>query len=147
VGSRVHAGLGPAGLAVVITVIVVLFLAFASTLPSRAQTKLIGKWGIDVEKLGDMEEIKKMPADQREKAIEMAKSFAGSMSFEFTNEKLIMEAMGQKKEGTYKVTKAEGKKLTIEATLDGKTETFEADVAGEGVILGKGKEKFALKRK
>jgi hypothetical protein len=58
-----------------------------------------------------------------------------------------MEAMGQKKEGTYKVTKAEGKKLTIEATLDGKTETFEADVAGEGVILGKGKEKFALKRK
>ena len=113
----------------------------------NAADKLVGKWAIDVEKLGDMEEIKKMPEDQRKAAIEMAKSFAGSMSFEFTKEKLIMEAMGQKKEGTYKVTKAEGEKLTIEATLDGKTETLEAEVKGDGVILGKGKEKFALKRK
>ncbi len=113
----------------------------------NAADKLVGKWGIDVEKLGEIEEIKKMPEDQRKAAIEMAKGFATSMSFEFTKDKMIMEAMGQKKEGTYKVTKAEGDKLTIEATLEGKTETLEAEIKGDGVVLGKGKEKFALKRK
>lgn len=113
----------------------------------NAADKLVGKWGIDVEKLGEIEEIKKMPEDQRKAAIEMAKGFATSMSFEFTKDKMIMEAMGQKKEGTYKVTKTEGDKLTIEASLEGKTETLEAEIKGDGVILGKGKEKFALKRK
>lgn len=113
----------------------------------NAADKLVGKWGIDVEKLGEIEEIKKMPEDQRKAAIEMAKGFATSMSFEFTKDKMIMDAMGKKVEGTYKVTKTEGDKLTIEATLDGKTETLEAEIKGDGVILGKGKEKFTLKRK
>lgn len=113
----------------------------------NAADKLVGKWGIDVEKLGEIEEIKKMPEDQRKAAIEMAKGFATSMSFEFTKDKMIMDAMGKKVEGTYKVIKTEGDKLTIEATLEGKTETLEAEIKGDGVVLGKGKEKFTLKRK
>lgn len=115
--------------------------------PADPAKQLIGKWGIDVEKLGEIEEIRKMPEDQRKAAIEMAKGFATSMAFEFTDDSIIMDAMGKKVEGSYRVTKTDGAKLTLEATLEGKTETLEAEIKGDGVILGKGKEKFTLKRR
>lgn len=132
--------------------------AAPSVLPSSAQAvpspnsvdaaaRLIGTWGIDVDRLGELEEIKKIPAERRQAAIEMAKGFAGSMSFEFSKEGMVMEAMGQRKVGTYKVVKSEGNKITLEATLDGKTETLQAEFQGNGLVLGKGTEKFALKRK
>lgn len=114
---------------------------------SETAAKLIGRWGIDTEKLGEMEEIKKMPPEQRKAAIEMAKGFAGSMSFEFTKDIIIMEAMGQRKVGTYKVIKTEANNLTIEATLEGKSEILQAEITSDGVILGKGDQKFAIKRK
>jgi hypothetical protein len=126
--------------------------AVAPAEPPRPQQpdpreRLIGKWGIDPEKIGEMEEIKKMPEDQRKAAIEMAKSFAGSMSFEFSEDLLMMEAMGQRKVGTYKVTKVVGNQLTLAATLDGKTEILQAEFKGRRMILGKDKERFTLQRK
>lgn len=112
-----------------------------------ARDRLIGKWGIDLEKLGEIEEIRKMPEDQRKAAIEMAKGFATSMSFEFTKNRMIMDAMGKKVVGTYVVSKSEGEKLTIEATLEGKSEILQAEFKGNRLVLGKDSEKFTLKRK
>ncbi len=116
--------------------------------PADARDRLIGKWGIDIEKLGEIDQMKKMPPDQRKTAITRAKALASSVSIEFTEDKAIVEQLGvDKEEGTYKVTKVEDAKLTIEFTSEGETDSLVAEFTADGMLLGRGKEKFALKRK
>jgi len=119
----------------------VVLLAFAAC--GKPSDKLIGKWGVDTAKLGQMEEFKSLP----EEAKKMAEGMIGGMTFEFTKDKLIVEMMGKKEEGAYKVKSEEGNKVVLEGTIRDKTETIEAVFEGDTLILGKGKDKFPLKRK
>lgn len=109
--------------------------------------KLIGKWGIDEAALADSDEIKKMPEAERKAALEMAKGMMGSMTIEFTADKMTADMMGKKMEGTYKVLSTEGDKVNIEGTMDGKTEKMTILCKGDGLIMDMGKKAVALKRK
>ena len=119
----------------------------SQTAAQTAAQKLIGKWGVDLERMADMEEIKKMPEDKRKAALEMTKSIMGNSTFEFTSDKLIINMMGQKKEGNYKVKSEEGDKVVIEGTMDGKIQILVAVFNGDLLTLGKDKQTFPLKRK
>ena len=129
------------------TALVLAMVALLSACGGKASDKLIGKWTIDVDKMGEMDEIKKMPEAEKKAALEMAKGMASSMTFEFTKEKMIVDAMGQKKEGPYKIKSEEGDKVVIEGTMDGKTETMNCEIKGDGLVMGDGKQTFPLKRK
>jgi len=109
--------------------------------------KLIGKWGIDEAALADSDEIKKMPEAERKAALEMAKGMMGSLTIEFTADKMTADMMGKKMEGTYKVLSTEGDKVNIEGTMDGKTEKMTILCKGDGLIMDMGKKSVALKRK
>jgi hypothetical protein len=89
-------------------------IALLTACGGKAADKLIGKWTIDVDKMGEMEDIKKLPEDQKKAAMEMAKGMASSMTFEFTKDKILLDAMGQKKEGPYTVKSEAGDKVVIE---------------------------------
>jgi hypothetical protein len=129
------------------TALALAMVALLTACGGKASDKLIGKWTIDVDKMGEMEDIKKLPDDQKKAAMEMAKGMASSMTFEFTKEKILLDAMGQKKEGPYKVKSEAGDKVVIEGTMDGKTETMNVEFKGDGMIMGDGKQTFPLKRK
>jgi len=120
---------------------------FATACGSKASDKLIGKWGVDESALGDMPEMKAMPEDQRKMALEAAKGMMGSMTFEFTADKMLIDMMGQKKEGTYVVKSQDGDKMVIEGTMDGKTETMNAEFKGDTLVMANGKQNLPLKRK
>lgn len=121
-----------------------LFVFVACGKPSD---KLIGKWGLDVEKLSELEEIKKMPEDQRKMALEMAKGMLVAATFEFTADKMIKDGMGKKEEASYKVKSQEGDKVVIETTKEGKTETMNCEFKGETLIINNDKITLTLKRK
>lgn len=132
------------------TALVVVALAFVVTgCGSKASAKLIGKWTIDIDKMADMEQLKKLPADQKKAALEMAKGMASSMTFEFTADKMLVDAGGKKMAGTYKVKSETADEVVIDGTMDGKTETMTIEVKGDGLVMGKGgdPDKIPLKKK
>lgn len=128
-------------------VLVLALVALLTACGGKASDKLIGKWTIDVDKMGEMDDIKKLPEAERAAALEMAKGMAGSVTFEFTKEKILLDAMGKKSEGPYKVKSEEGSKVVIEGTMEGKTQTMNCEFKGEGMVMGDGKQTFPLKRK
>lgn len=130
------------------TSLILVALAFVlSACGAKASSKMIGKWSIDVDKIGEMEEFKKMPEDQKKAALDMAKQLGTSMTFEFTADKIVMEAMGQKKEGTYTIKSETADKVVLDTKLDGKSEEMTVEIKGDGLVMGDGKKSFPLKHK
>ena len=111
--------------------------------------KLIGTWTLDLEAFKASDDFKKMGDAEKKMAEGLMKNM--KLDIEFTKDKVKMstEMMGKKdsKESPYKITKTEGNKITIETTEDGKTESVDVVFDGDRVIMGKGKEKFYLKKK
>ena len=72
---------------------------------------LVGNWE------GDVEAMKEANPELAENPMAgLLFAMVGSMKFEFTSDKMIVEAMGQKQEVGYKVTSSSGNTMTIEAT-------------------------------
>jgi len=122
--------------------------AAASAAPaiSAAGGAHLGDWVMDLEALLSMPEAKEMPAEQKE----MMKSMMGSMSFKFTEEKFIMNAMGKTQEVGYSITKKNGNSMTIlMAAEHGGGGEAEMTVAGDKLTLTKPgqKQPMVLKRK
>jgi hypothetical protein len=106
----------------------------------------LGEWIMDLEALLSMPEAKEMPAEQKE----MMKSMMGSMSFKFTEEKFIMNAMGKTQEVGYSITKKDGDNMTIMmAPESGGGGEAQMTVAGNKLTLTKPgqKQPMVLKRK
>lgn len=120
-----------------------LFVFVACGVPSD---KLIGKWGLDVEKFAELEEIQNLPEDQRKIALGMTKGLLVGVTLEFTADKVIGGYMGKKEEAPYNVKSQEGDKVVIEFTKDGKTRTMNCEFKGETLILGDGEMIFAFNR-
>jgi hypothetical protein len=64
---------------------------------------------MDLDALLSMPEASSMPPEQKD----MMKSMMGSMSFKFTEDKFIMNAMGKTQEMGYSITKRNGGSMTI----------------------------------
>lgn len=78
---------------------------------SGSTNTLVGNWE------GDVEAMKEMNPELAENPMAgLLFAMVGSMKFEFTADKMIVEAMGQKQEVGYKVVSSAGNTMTIEAT-------------------------------
>ena len=85
---------------------------------SGSANTLIGNWE------GDVEAMKEANPELAENPMAgLLFAMVGSMKFEFTADKMIVEAMGQKQEVGYKVASSSGNTMVIEAT--------EGDEAGQ----------------
>ena len=118
----------------------------------KAEDKLVGKWGINLEAtMAADPKMKEMPEDAKKKAMEQAKAFLGNMSFEFTKDGQAIAKMGDKEEkSTYKVTKTEGNTLTIEMTEGegdkAKKETMTFTIDGDSLTMKQGNQTLVLKK-
>ena len=96
----------------------VIFAAVSCRGGSGSGNTLEGNW------VGDVEAMKEMNPELAENPMaELIFAMVGAMKIEFTSDKMIMEAMGQKEEASYKVVSREGNTMVIEAT--------DGDQAGE----------------
>ncbi len=85
---------------------------------SGSGNTLEGSW------VGDVEAMKEMNPELADNPMaELVFAMVGTMKIEFTGDKMIMEAMGQREEAGYKVVSSEGNTMVIEAT--------DGDQAGE----------------
>lgn len=129
------------------------FGLFLAACAGKTEDKIVGVWGIDLEaSMAEDPKFKEMPEDQKKQAMEAAKAFMGSMSFEFTKDGKAVAKMGEKEEkGTYTVKKVEGDTVTIEMKQGegdkAKAEEMTVTVSGDKLIMAQGKQKFVLKKK
>jgi hypothetical protein len=114
---------------------------------AKTSERLVGKWVVDLDKMSQLDDVKKLPPEQAKAAMEMVKGLTGAMSFEFTKDKLTIEVLGHKKEGVWAAKSESTNKVTLDATLDGNTQTLDAEFVGDTLVLSKGGQKFALKKK
>jgi hypothetical protein len=81
----------------------------------EAQDTLVGIWRVKMDGLADTPEIKKLPVGEREAAIKRAQQMLPEIGFEFTPDGKMNLYMGDViRNGTYKIIKASGDKLTVE---------------------------------
>lgn len=113
----------------------------------KASEKIIGKWGIDVEKLMQSDKMKAIPEAERKAAEEMAKGMASSVTIEFTKDKVIADMMGKKDEATYKVLAETADSVDLETTKDGKAEKTTIKIVGDTLEMDMKGEKMTLKKK
>ncbi|MEM7167611.1 MAG: hypothetical protein AAF581_19315 [Planctomycetota bacterium] len=103
---------------------------------SASAPDIKGNWTVDAESMKLTEDYKKMPEAQQQ----MMDVVMESMKVDITADKIIMKMsfMGQEQteEASYKITKTEGNKLTVETTdKDGKTESKVIEVDGDKLNL------------
>lgn len=105
----------------------------------KPEEQIVGKWKADVDatakSIMDDPRMAKMPEDKRKEKVEQAKAMFASMSFEFTKDgKFVtsasMAGKEMKDEGTYKIKAVNGKELTLETVVKGKTEEIKATLDG-----------------
>lgn len=114
----------------------------------KPEEQIVGTWKADVDAMAksimDDPRMAKVPEEKRKEQLESAKKMFSSMSFEFTKDgKFLTSAsmMGKemKEEGTYKLKNVNGKELTIETVVKGKTKEIKATLDG-GQLKMKDKE-------
>jgi hypothetical protein len=102
----------------------------------KPEEQLVGKWKADVDAIAktmmDDPRMAKMPEEAKKKAMEQGKKMLENMSMEFTKDGKMVMSLGKdmKEEGTYKVKAVNGKEVTIEGTMKGKTQEIKATVDG-----------------
>lgn len=136
----------------ILSVIAFTFGMFLVACSGKAEDKIVGKWGMDLEATMSADpKMKDMPEDAKKQAMEQAKAFLGNMSFEFTKDGQAIAKMGDKEEkSSYKITKAEGNTLTIEMTEGegdkAKKEEMTFTVEGDKLTMKQGNQTLVLKR-
>lgn len=118
----------------------------------KPEEQLVGTWKADVDaivaSMKDDPKMAKMPEEMKKKMVEGISKELGSMSFEFTKDGKMIATLGKDKktEGTYKVKNVNGKELTIEGTMDGKTQELKATIEGGKLIMNIEKQKITFKK-
>jgi hypothetical protein len=131
-----------------IVVLAVLFALAIGGCAKKPEEAIIGKWGVDVDALAEMDEFKSMPEEEKKAALEMAKGMMATATIEFAKDKVIMEMMGKKEEAPYTVKSSEANKVVLETEKDGKKEDVTVEINGDKLIMHMGeKEKMPLVRK
>ncbi|MGK0359719.1 MAG: hypothetical protein ACI9U2_002025 [Bradymonadia bacterium] len=109
----------------------------------KPEEQIVGTWKIDAAamqaEMANDKRFKDMPEEAKKKALEQGVKMMASITAEITKDGKMTMNMGKdmKKAGTYKVISTEGNVVTIEATMDKKTEKMTITVDG-GKIKMKG---------
>jgi hypothetical protein len=118
----------------------------------KPEEQLVGKWKADVDAIAktmmDDPRMAKMPEEAKKKAMEQGKKMLENMSMEFTKDGKMVMSLGKdmKEEGTYKVKAVNGKEVTIEGTMKGKTQTLKAMIDGGTLSMEVDGQKMVFKK-
>lgn len=128
-------------------VVVLALAALLAGCGGKASDKIIGKWGIDVDKMMESDKFKAMPEDKRKEAMEMTKGMAGAITIEITKDKVIADMMGKKDEAAYKILADTADSVDIETTKDGKAEKMTIKIIGDTISMDMKGEQIVMKKK
>jgi hypothetical protein len=108
---------------------------------SVASTEIVGTWKVDpatmAAQMANDRRSEYMPEEAKKRLLEQGVKMIAGMTAEITKDGKITMNMGKdmKKAGTYKVLSTEGNVVTIEATMDGKTDKMAITVDGGKIKL------------
>ena len=112
--------------------------------------KLVGSWTIDTEAFKASEEYKKAPDEQKKMMEEMMKAMQMDITFTADTIKSSVKMGEETKtdEAKYTIAKTEGDKLVLSSvSKDGTKEEVEVEFQGDKLVMGKGAQKFTLRKK